>query len=43
MNESELLLNNLNYIIERADSGVYSTLDNDNLDYHNNMNLVFSR
>lgn len=40
MTEPELL----NYIIERADSGVYTSCDDhDPLDYHNNMNLVFSR
>ena len=40
MTEPELL----NYIIERTDSGVYtSSDDHDPLDYHNTMNLVFSR
>lgn len=31
------------YMMDRADSGVYSTLGENDLDYHNNMNLVFSR
>ena len=39
MTEPELLT----YIIERTDNDIVHEEDENDLDYHNNMNLIFSR